>query len=676
MGADITRRIATGALAAAVCVLTATAGLVPVAMAGQFRPGTGVPVVIVGGGVLLWLWRPGRRVRADRSAPVWFVPAAVGVALLVTLPSARDANEHVVVDRDPGIYMSTAAWLRSEGDLVIDEPTGPFSDEPGLVERTTAQPLLAGGDRGFQGLHLLPAQAAALGWIGGDDLMARTSVVLAATGLVLLMAFARRVVGPVWALIAGGTLGVTLPFAYLSRDLFSEWSLFALVAGGLWALDSALAERSVRRAVVAGAAFGAATMARIDSPVAVGGLALALGWWWLSADREVSDERSQRARVLAAVAVPILVGGQVGVADGWLRSRGYVRAHRAEVIAQLALPLAGVALVAAVVLLARRTTWRPKNRWWATRAGAGALAGTLVALAFFAVVVRPAFPSGAEMEPSAITAGLQRAEGEAIDPTRTYAELSGRWMAWYLGLGTVVAAVAGGAVLLYEWARGRRVRAEGLLAAVVVPPLVLFLARPSIYPDHPWASRRFLPTVLPGLVLAAAWFGHWLWRMKLAPRWRRWATRAGAVVVAVAMVGYPLAVLRPLVRMRQHTDNVGMVRELCAAIPADAAILVVRMPAEAWVPALTTFCDRPVAGVVDPGGPTPDTIERLAEEWRNAGRSLWLVGPAGSVLTPLGARPTVAAARHDDLVLRWSLTERPRKTRDGRVALVAGPVAP
>ncbi len=750
-------RLASGLLAVLVCGLTASAALVPLAGLGHLRPWLGVPLVAVATAVLLALWRPDRAVAPDRACPRWFLPAALVVAALAVGPSLAFTNAHALRDRDPGVYVSTAVTARSQGTLLPDTPPpGPFTADEDVLESSAGDRLVNGARRGFLGLHLLPVQAAALGWVGGDALMVRTGALLAGAGLLLLMAVARRVVGAPLALVVGVALGASLPFAHLSRDLYSEWPLFALVAGGLWALDAALAERSVPRAVVAGAAFGAATMARLDGLVTVSGLVLVVGLW--AAVARGRPGGSRRARVALAVAVPAGVGWLAGMADGWYLSRSYLDAHRSEVLVQTALPLGGLALVVVVALAgpdrlrtladrllggpsrtgrdprrqdaripdhfadggetavpvggdqgdATRTGRDPRRQdaripdqfadggepvragivgatdvrtgswertWVAPRAWAIAAAVAAVGLAFLLVVVRPAFPSGGELPDSSITAGLQAAEGQDIDPGRTYAELSGRWLVWYLGAATVAAATMGGALLLAGWLRGRRVRIEALVAGVVAPPLVLYLARPSIYPDQPWASRRLLPAVLPGALLAAAWLARWLWERR--GRLGRTGPAAGtaAVVVAVAMVAHPLVVLAPLVRMRQHTDEVAMVRDLCAEVPADAALLTVALPAQGWVPALTAFCDRPVGGVVDPDGADPAQVEALARAWAVEGRPLWLVGPAGSVLTPLGARPTVSVSSDDDIVLRSSLTRRPSQTRSGRTVLVAGPVA-
>src|SRR2546430_15675071 len=47
-----------------------------------------------------------------------------------------------------------------------------------------------------------------------------------------------------------------------------------------------------------------------------------------------------------------------------------------------------------------------------------------------------------------------------------------------------------------------------VFAWIIVP----VLARPAIVPNQPWASRRLVPGVLPGLILLAVWAVAWLVR--------------------------------------------------------------------------------------------------------------------------------------------------------------------
>ena len=62
-------------------------------------------------------------------------------------------------------------------------------------------------------------------------------------------------------------------------------------------------------------------------------------------------------------------------------------------------------------------------------------------------------------------------------------------------------------------ARRRAVRTDSsafFLLAATVPMTVLYIARPSIAPDHLWAMRRYLPVVLPGMTIAAAAAAIWV----------------------------------------------------------------------------------------------------------------------------------------------------------------------
>ena len=70
-------------------------------------------------------------------------------------------------------------------------------------------------------------------------------------------------------------------------------------------------------------------------------------------------------------------------------------------------------------------------------------------------------------------------------------------------LGHLALALIGACWLAWEQIAGRRrVWAPAFLVSSASAAWVLFA--PSITPDHPWADRRFVPVVLPGLVLFAA----------------------------------------------------------------------------------------------------------------------------------------------------------------------------
>ena len=78
-----------------------------------------------------------------------------------------------------------------------------------------------------------------------------------------------------------------------------------------------------------------------------------------------------------------------------------------------------------------------------------------------------------------------------------------------------------------------------VVALVLGPPALLYLWRPSITPDQIWATRRFVPAVLPIIVLAA--FGVLCAARGHGPFGFATARRVVAVVLGVAAIAYPAA---------------------------------------------------------------------------------------------------------------------------------------
>ena len=105
---------------------------------------------------------------------------------------------------------------------------------------------------------------------------------------------------------------------------------------------------------------------------------------------------------------------------------------------------------------------------------------------------------------------LQLLQHLPIDPHRTYAEQSMHWMGWWVGLPAILLAAVGVGLIVRRWLSGRDGDLLPLVGlGVCVASLVFW--RPSITPDHPWADRRFVPIVLPALVLLATWSTRSSW---------------------------------------------------------------------------------------------------------------------------------------------------------------------
>ena len=140
------------------------------------------------------------RGRADRAT---HVAAAGAVVLALALGALAGAfhSEHLLVDRDPAVYVNTGRSIARTHELNPVVVSGEFADanrysgsSPSVgVARTRARP-------GF--FHMLPVLLA-VGWsIGGDQGLLVVPAFLGALGVLALFALASHVVGARAALLA------------------------------------------------------------------------------------------------------------------------------------------------------------------------------------------------------------------------------------------------------------------------------------------------------------------------------------------------------------------------------------------------------------------------------------------------------------------------------------------
>ncbi|MCU1351110.1 MAG: hypothetical protein JWM05_319 [Acidimicrobiales bacterium] len=623
-----------------------------------FHPALVLPLALVLAGLLAWAWgdwAPVPAERAERTEPTdpwWFWAIAVVIVLGSVGVNAARANEHTTLNRDPGTYFNAALVLRDHADPTYRPAGGGFAGRSDLGQGGPGLQGTAGGRIGFQGLHLLPAFGALGGWVGGDNGLARVPAVLGGLFLLFLMAFARRLVGPVWALLAGCTFALLLPFGYGARDFLSEMVLGPALFAALWLLTEVFDGDGPRRALLPGALLGMAAMSRIDSPLALIGLLGFVGMW-LVASRG-------RGRTALALIGPLAAGVVLAAADGWVNARSYFGAHRAELLGEAAFLAALAVGVALWWILSRRwlgriqAWWTPRRRM---RAATGLVALTVIVV-LLALFVRPLVQEAHTLgERAALIEGFQRGEGLEIDGTRSYDEYSAHWLSWYLGPIGFGAAVAGGAWLMHRLVRGRARRPETLLLSVLAPPLVLYLYRPSIFPDQLWATRRYLPVIFPMLVVLEAWCAAQLWATQ--GRWARHG-RAAAVVLAAASLAFPAAVLVPIWRFRVYNDHLGQVRQVCGLLPPDAAVVTIVDPSQVSTRAIGTVCKVPAAAYLPNGGePSRHVLDEIAAAWRRDGRRLWLVSLRTDALADLGIAHPAVTERVETTALRSALRHRP-----------------
>jgi hypothetical protein len=341
--------------------------------------------------------------------------------------------------------------------------------------------------------------------------------------------------------------------------------------------------------------------------------------------------------------------------------------------------------VVGVLLVRRRGVPDRLRRWLATAGGLAVVA----AAGFF--WVRPWLQTVRQQvdDSTPILAGLQREQHLPVDPTRTYAEQSLRWLSWYVGWVTIALAAVAAAVGVRAALRGSAER-WALVLPVPLASTALVLYRPGITPDHPWADRRLVPTVLPTVALlavaAVAALSRAVHRRAMhrppanpadaPPGWRRMAPLlrpAVALVGAVALVVPAAVASRPLLTKRTEVGESAAVDTACAAFgPGDVALAIDARSRQELVPALSLVCEVPTYAV--PGEPSDDTASRdqvaaAVRQVRAAGRRPVLVAQSGGPLPQLTSAPQRQVADLSTTEQERVLTHRPTELTPLRVQI-------
>lgn len=647
----------------------------PLTMAGAFRPVLVVPGTLAAAAGLVALWGP-VEVRVGRRYVFALAVVALGVAMVTAL-NAQLSAQHVLTERDPGVYTVTARWLAQEHDVLIAASAPAFGGGGDL--RHDGYGFYPGRPDGrlyTQFLHLFPAVLAVGDWIGGSWLLTRTNAVIAGFGLFMVFLFAARISGPWWAALTIAALSATLPFAHFARDAYSELLAMAFLWGGLWLLAQARSTFSARRGLVAGLAIGATCMVRIDSFVYLIPLTLYLAWELFRAGRASPGPRRRADRFVAAFAAGAAVSAGLGLLDGVLLTPPYLEDHSGQLLG-VAIGL-GAALMLAMGGLALRGRRAPRRLVARAprRAIANGCAAAILALAAFAYFVRPHLGSAVDRSDdwnSDQIAHFQTAEGVPVEGARTYAESSMLWLEWYLGPPALALGVIGMALLVRRCVLGhdRQLLPFLLVLATVA---VLYLWRPSIYPDQIWAMRRYLPVVFPGLLILCFWTLRLGWDASIGAQRQRWG-RAAIVVLAAAAAVIPAARLGDLAAQRGTQVPLAYVTEqLCGRLPERAAVAVQADDNldNVYLQTVQVFCRVPV--VATQQGLGVDDYRALERRARRTGRELRVLSK-GAV--PFRPPPPVEKVAHEEYeLLEQTLTRRPSYVHVVRFDLFMARVPP
>jgi hypothetical protein len=568
--------------------------------------------------------------------PAGLLPVAAGGALGLAL--FLPGFHYAAGGADPGVYVMHAiamardhsAWIHdpllAAGDLPV-QVAGPGARFPGIWISDAAT-----GTIRPQFYHLWPALLATSYDGGGYAALVATTPVLGGLGVALAAAAARRIAGPVAGWAAALLLATNMMEVWQAKYPTTEILAQVLFTGALLGVLLAIQTGWRWPALVGGLLVGIGYLARPDGVLlvlfAVGVLALL---WVL---RRFDARAGWFAAGLAAI-LPYAFWQAYGPAGPYTRSNGVpglpvmLGLIAACAVGALVLrrPLAGVA-GRAVALLADELA----------RRRAGALI-TLVAVGLF---------------------GLARLRGRLFGPDyvmygprliRSYDEMNLQRLSWFFTWPGMLLVLAGFGVVALR----RRWSPSAWLVAVPTAGLLAFYvwhARNSPY--FMWVGRRFIPSVVPGMVLlsALALAALWVWKVR--------GRRVG-VPLAVLLAAFVCAVqLSQSLPLRGHDELGGSYRitRSVAALSGDERGVYL------WAP-VATCCTQPSMlfaptvwligdqdSVLVPSGPRAGPyVQRYAQAFPD--RPLFLVYPAGTALPPLPGLATVPAAHYAGTLPRW-----------------------
>jgi len=593
-----------------------------------------------------------------KPVPWWALAATVAVAVAFAAWQLAERTEQIIFLRDPATYLEVGYWIAHHGWLPIPDSLAAFGGpHPGLgFASVNYYPRGSGIVPQF--MTGMPLVLAAAVWLGGLNFALLATPLIGGCAVLSFGGLAGRLAGPRWAPAAAAVLALSLPEQYTSRASFSEPLAQVLLFGGLCLLaDSLIVNHQPGSpacpnqdrvlAALAGLALGLTILVRIDGLSDI-----------LPAVPFLGVLLAARRRQAVPFGVALVAGVGYGLADGYLKSRPYL-----DLEAPSLRPLGYIVAATVVATLAGILARKQLRKALTTRVARWlpAVAAIGVAVIFVAFAVRPLVQTVAgETEPTSIAyvAELQKLAHLPINGRRQYYEDSLYWVIWYLGVPAVLLGAFGLAFLakkctsaLLTWkdpSGAARIWALPLMMALWVVVTVLW--RPAVAPDQPWASRRLVPFVLPGLILAAIWAATWL--KDQAARLGRTRITAGIVATCcVASLVIPTALTtldlgftkkngltaHGMAFRKIGTGEITAVSKLCQAIGPSASVVILdSLTADRFAQVVRGICGTPAAILA---GPTAARVTAVVQGIERTGRRPVLLAGNSSELPGGGTAP-------------------------------------
>ena len=608
----------------------------------------------------------------ERPVPWWALAGTVAVAVVFAVWQIAERTEQIIFLRDPSTYLQVGYWLAHHGTLPIPNSLAAFGGQHTGLSFASVNYYPRASGIVPQFMTGMPIVLAASIWLGGVPAALVTTPLIGACAVLSFGGLAGRLAGPRWAPAAAAVLAISLPEQYTSRSTFSEPLAQVLLFGGLCLLaDSLVVKPTVSAsgkprvpgqdmvlAALAGLALGLTILVRIDGLSDI-----------LPAVPFLGVLLAARRRQAVPVGVGLVIGVGYGLADGYFLSRPYLDLEAPSLRPLALITAVVIVLTVAAVALTARPAAKAKAKLASLRTAKLArwlpgAAAALTVLIFVGFAIRPLVQTVAgETDPTSIAyvAELQKLAGLPIDGRQQYYQNSLYWVIWYLGIPAVLLGAFGLAVLarrglraLLTWQdASQALRIWALPGMIALWVIVTVLYRPAVSPDQPWASRRLVPFVLPGLILGAIWASVWL-KERAGQLGRTRVTSAvvasccvASLLIPAALTNFDLGFTKTatgrhlsahgMAFRRIGTGELAAVTKLCAAIGPHASVVILdSLTADRFAQLVRGMCDTPAAVLTKV---TPATVGAVVTGIDGAGRRPILLAENEDELASYGGSP-------------------------------------
>lgn len=534
-------------------------------------------------------------------------------------------SEAIFATHDAGARINAAAHVAQSGRIPIQDPNlwtatsiGSLTTTIGLYAidppRGILLPQFSGVLEIWEALALTtlsPPRSLIFGYENAPSVFPQRPLYLPAifADLALLVAYCalRRFAGASVSLASTAALALSYPEITFARLTMAEipTQLFLMIA--FCGLVRFFQESRAGDAALAGTAVGLAFLTHVDIIF----LYVPISLWML---RLLAQGKWQRIHV--AFFGPAFLLLVQGIGHYLIFEGPYVNSNLDSLLHVLprSAPTVAVVVLAMLTLL---WVWAEKSNA-ATRLASSQTfrwiaAGFVVALAFFAYVIRPMLDP-AQIIPTQIPdRPLVRIGGITLVLLGRYLSPLTLFMA-LIGITTIIVSDVPRHVRALLWSGGLY--------------LLVFGLNPLVSPFQPFWVRRFVPEVIPFLIISAAVGCLALSRRVPRPILSRFVQIGllGVLVATTANIGVPLWRISP-----EFQGGIAETNMFAQSLPANSIVVFDRSEAASWLPLPLTFLFHRDSFVPQGDEIDPRRVNQAIQTWRQEGKTVVFVTSGGKI---------------------------------------------